>query len=220
MKSLLIIMLCLLAYANAGDVNSNDVKDISKIRCGNLVYAGTKSSVCFANKFLSRVSTKTQIKVASTFKDVKLGSEDLFETPFCVFSGEGSFSLSKIEKSNVKKYLTNGGFILASPGCSNAEWDIAFKAMFKEIFPENKLQKIAMDHPIFNLIYKVKTLHLKSGGTTKLEGLFIDKRLVMVYSKEGLNDVKNAKGCCCCGGNEIKESQMVNVNILTYSLLH
>ena len=77
-----------------------------------------------------------------------------------------------------------------------------------------------MEHPIFSLVYKVTALHLKSGGTTRLEGLFIGERLVMVYSKEGLNDVSNAKGCCCCGGNEIKESQKMNVNILTYSLLH
>jgi hypothetical protein len=32
--------------------------------------------------------------------------------------------------------------------------------------------------------------------------------------------VGNAKGCCCCGGNEIRNSALVNVNILTYALLY
>jgi hypothetical protein len=26
-------------------------------------------------------------------------------------------------------------------------------------------------------------------------------------------------GCCCCGGNEIRNSQKVNANILAYALL-
>ena len=204
----------------AEELNSNQVLAKSKIQCGNLVYSGTKSSVCFANKFLSRGSTETSINVVRNFKEVKLGSSDLFETPFCVFSGEGFFTLNKVEKSNLKKYLTNGGFLLASPGCSDKQWDTSVRQLFKGLFPEHQFKKIPKEHPIFNLIYEVKTLNLKSGGTAQLEGLFIDDKLVMVYSKEGLNDVKNAKGCCCCGGNEIKQSQQMNVNILTYAILH
>lgn len=56
--------------------------------------------------------------------------------------------------------------------------------------------------------------------TAFVEGLEINGRLVMVYSKDGLNDVSNAKGCCCCGGNMIVESVAVNVNVFTYSLLY
>jgi hypothetical protein len=35
-----------------------------------------------------------------------------------------------------------------------------------------------------------------------------------------LNNTANAPGCCCCGGNEIKNSMEVNVNILAYALLY
>ena len=48
----------------------------------------------------------------------------------------------------------------------------------------------------------------------------VNGRLVMVYSKDGLNDVSNAKGCCCCGGNMIVEAVLVNVNVFTYALLY
>ena len=53
-----------------------------------------------------------------------------------------------------------------------------------------------------------------------LEGLVINGRLVLVYSKEGLNDVANAKGCCCCGGNELLNPALVNVNVFTYAALY
>ncbi|MCA9429391.1 MAG: hypothetical protein KC940_02670, partial [Candidatus Omnitrophica bacterium] len=60
----------------------------------------------------------------------------------------------------------------------------------------------------------------KSSGSAVLEGLEIDGRIVMIYSPEGLNDTSNVQGCCCCGGNEVKNSQEVNVNVITYSLTH
>ena len=50
--------------------------------------------------------------------------------------------------------------------------------------------------------------------------IWVNGRLVMVYSKDGLNDVSNAKGCCCCGGNMIVEAVLVNVNVFTYALLY
>jgi len=42
---------------------------------------------------------------------------------------------------------------------------------------------------------------------------------VLIYSPDGLNDTGTMHGCCCCGGNEIKNSQKVNANILAYALL-
>jgi hypothetical protein len=60
----------------------------------------------------------------------------------------------------------------------------------------------------------------KYGKPVSLEGLEINGRLVMVYSKEGLNDVAHASGCCCCGGNEIKDPARVNVNVFTYAVLY
>ena len=79
-----------------------------------------------------------------------------------------------------------------------------------------------MKHPLFSMVFDIPTLRLrKSSGTATLEGLEIDGRLVMVYSPEGLNDTHNAgKGCCCCGGNEIQNSQEVNANIMAYALTH
>ena len=93
--------------------------DTTQIQCGNLIYQGTKSSVCFADRFLSEAAKETNLKVAGSFYPVKLASDELFQTPFCVFSGDKSFTLTQKERDNLKKYLLNGGFILASPSCSD-----------------------------------------------------------------------------------------------------
>jgi hypothetical protein len=77
-----------------------------------------------------------------------------------------------------------------------------------------------MDHTIFSTVYKIPRLTLMHGGsTTQVEGLTMNGRIVLVYSREGLNDASHAKGCCCCGGDQINESEQVNVNLITYALL-
>ena len=194
--------------------------DATQIQCGNLIYQGTKSSVCFADRFLAEAAHETNLRVAKEFYPVKLDSDELFETPFCVFSGDKTFTLTQHERENLKKYLLNGGFILASPSCSDQNWDAAFRRELKLCFPNLTLEQIPMSHPIFSVVNKIPRLTDKYGRPSSIEGLEIDGQLGLVYSKDGLNDVSHAEGCCCCGGNQITECLHVNVNVLTYALLY
>jgi hypothetical protein len=194
--------------------------DLTKLQCGNLVYASNKSSVCFADKFLTDVAAKTHLEVGKTFVPVRLDADSLFDFPFCVWSGEDTFTLTQKERANLRRYLMNGGFILYSPGCSDPRWDAALRKELKLIFPEQQLAKIPMSHPLFSTVFKIPVLTDKKGKSVQVEGLEINGRLVMIYSADGLNDVGNAKGCCCCGGNMITESALVNVNAFTYALLY
>lgn len=194
--------------------------DLPELQCGNLVYAGNKSSVCFAENFLSDLVRETHLKVAKKFLSLRLDSDALFDSPFCVFSGEENFALTQKERNNLRQYLCNGGFILSSPGCSDEKWDKSVRKEIKLAFPEYDLVKIPMTHPVFSVVNQLPRLVDKNGKAVLLEGLEINGRLAMIYSKEGLNDVAHAKGCCCCGGNEIRDPARVNVNIFTYALLY
>lgn len=188
--------------------------------CGNLIYAGSRSSVCFADKFLADVAGGTTLHVEKKFRAVRLDSDQLYDLPFCVMSGEESFTLTERERKNLRQYLLNGGFLLSSPSCSNADWEKSLRKELSLALPEYPLTKIAMNHRLFSIVNKIGPLKLKNGGTAMLEGLEVNGRIVMIHSKDGLNDVGNAKGCCCCGGDEILQSAVVNVNIFTYALLY
>jgi hypothetical protein len=91
----------------------------------------------------------------------------------------------------------------------------------KGILTENAMQSIPQDHAIFRTVYQIEKLDLaKSSGTASLEGVEVNGKFVVVYSRHGLNDTHNSTGCCCCGGNEIRNAQEINVNIVAYALLH
>jgi hypothetical protein len=194
--------------------------DLTRLQCGNLVYAGSKSSICFADKFLTDVARETNLNVGRNFVPVKLEADTVFDFPFCVWSGEGAFTLTKKDRENLRRYLLNGGFILSSPGCSDPNWDTALRKELKLVFPEHKMVKLPMSHPVFSTVNHIERLTDKKGAEAFVEGMEVNGRIVMIYSKDGLNDVSNAKGCCCCGGNMIVEAVLVNVNVFTYALLY
>lgn len=215
-KILLSAVLC----AAMGVAGSAWAKEAA-VRCANLIYAGTQTSRCFSDEFLSAVQRESTIATERRFKSVKLDSEELFAFPFVVMTGEKEFYLSAKERENLKKYLTRGGFLLASAGCSSKEWDQSFRREMRQVLPERKLSRISMDHAVFKTVKTIKDLKLSHGGSDPyLEGIENGGKTVVIYSAQGLNDTAHTVGCCCCGGNEIINSMEVNVNILVYALTH
>jgi len=205
-----------LTALTAGSANETTGESVE---CANLIYAGTKSSVCFSEEFLSTVASETSINTSRKFKAVKLAEKEIFHFPFAVITGEGAFTLTEDERKNLKQYLEKGGFLLASAGCSSKEWGDSFAREIEALFPNHKLAEVPMAHPIFRTIFEVNRLDMSHGGEAKLYGLTLGGKIVLVYSPDGLNDTGTMHGCCCCGGNEIKNSQKVNANILAYALL-
>lgn len=214
--SLLLAALVLLTMPTVGGIT----KDVA-IQCANLIYGVSHTSRCFSDEFLSAAQRETTILTERRFKSVRLNSDELFEYPFVVMTGESFFMLSATERKNLEDYLRKGGFLLASAGCSNSDWDRGFRNEMNRIFGSDALQSIEPTHPVFRTVHKIDKLKLNHPGEeAKLEGIALNGKLVAIYSRHGLNNTANTHGCCCCGGNELTNSLEINVNILVYALLH
>src|SRR5436309_2307888 len=70
----------------------------SKVKCGNLVYAVNKTSVCFSDRFLRRLELETNILTDTKFARVELASDALYNYPFVIMTGEGGFTLTAKER--------------------------------------------------------------------------------------------------------------------------
>ncbi len=206
----------------AGGEDAEEAPDTSSegdaVQCANLIYAGTRSSVCFSDKFLSMLARDTTINTARKFKPVKAADSEVFGFPFIVMTGEGAFTLTDEERDNLRRYLERGGFLLASAGCSSKPWDTSFRRELKTIFPERELEDIPKDSVIFRTVYEITSLKTK-GAEATLQGLTIGGKIVVIYSSDGLNDTSTMHGCCCCGGNEIQNAAKVNANVIAYALV-
>ncbi len=190
------------------------------VRVANLIYAGDKSSKCFSDHFLTQAEQDSTISTSRRFHAVKLSSDEVFEFPLLIMTGDGEFTLPDVERQNLRRFVERGGFVLASAGCSSPEWDRSFRAEMALLLPDHPLQEIPMSHPIFHTVYDVNELKGLHRTPRPLEGISIGSRLGVLYSVDGLNDTAHTSGCCCCGGNEITNDEQINVNILAYSLLY
>lgn len=205
-----------------GDTAALDSTE-ADVYCANLIYADNKTSVCFSDRFLTEVREETNIRTHDQFDQVRLESSELYDYPFAVMSGEGAFTLTDEQVKALKEYLTGGGFLLASSGCSSEHWNTSFGEAMRSAFPDVRKVRLEVDHPIYHSVYDIETSRYKTGGPRlpHLEALEIDGRVVMVWSPDGLNDTGNAgPNCCCCGGNEARSARKMNVNILAYALTH
>jgi hypothetical protein len=193
------------------------------VKVAMVVYAKGKTGECFADGFLTTLARKSRTKISRRFTYVEMASQDIFEYPFLVMTGQGPFDLNDKERVNLKKYLNRGGLLLASSGCSNSAWAQSFSKQLAKLSLKGKLKPLAMDHAVFHTVYDIERIVAKSptGKPIQLHGLEIAKRLVVIYSPIGLNDTSNAgDGCCCCGGNEIRDAHLINANIVAYALTH
>jgi len=214
-------VIALVALTAALTVLARENEEGSKVRCANLVYAGNKSSVCFSDRFLRRLELETNIRTDHRFVKVRLDSEDLYNHPFAIMTGEGGYSLTPAERTALRYYCTSGGFLLASSGCSDPNWTRSFRSEMARVFPGEKLTPIPLTHPIYRTVYKVtsvKTSHGHKGAV--LEGITYNGKIVVLFSPDGLNDTAHARNCCCCGGDELDQAEYINVNVLAYALLH
>jgi len=199
-----------------------DASADSEIVVGRLVYDNGKTAVCFADQFLSTYARETGQNIRRNYDQVGLDSEELFDHPFVVFSGQEGFTLSQLEKDNLRRYLDRGGFILASAGCSNSAWAHSFESVITELYGPDAFTALGTDHPLFHTVYDIDHIDVRRpGGRDPIQALVIDARVRVIYSPLGLNDTGNAGGsCCCCGGSEIRNARFINVNALGYALTH
>ena len=216
---MLVLALMLLAPAIPSTAQQADTG--GTVKCANLVYAVNKSSVCFSDRFLQRLQLESNIETDTRFTKVRVDSDDLYSYPFSIMTGEGAFTLTPKERAQLRYYVTHGGFLLASSGCSDPDWTRSFRREIALIFPSDKMQAVPLTHPIFRTVYtitNVKTTH--ASRNAQLEGLTYNGKIVVLFSSDGLNDTAHAENCCCCGGDEVGEAERINVNILAYALLH
>lgn len=224
----IVMLLCVLTPLHAGDAAKERIPEPkqpggepdSVVQVANLIYAGVKSSKCFSDHFLAQAEQESAISTSRRFHAVKLDSDELFEFPLVIMTGEGAFTLPDKEREQLRQFIQRGGFLLASAGCSSAEWDQSFRREMAKVFAEAPMKPIGKDHVIFHTVYEIKELQAKHGVPRPLDGVTLGGRLGVLYSADGLNDTAHASGCCCCGGNEITNAVKINVNVLAYALMY
>jgi hypothetical protein len=110
-------------------------------------------------------------------------TSDLLQSPILYFNGHKSPErrFTAVEKELLKKYVDNGGFILAEACCGSKAFDKGFRELCAELWEDVELTPLPAEHPIWEAHFKVPP------GSFKLHGLQMGCKTVLVYSPEDLS---------------------------------
>ncbi len=109
--------------------------------------------------FSYRLQELTSMEVHPDGKIIELTDPELFDHPFIYMIEPGAIWLSDAERTALRSYLENGGFLMVDDFWGDREWE-GFMQEFRQVFPDrdvdNELRELPLEHPIFHCIFDLK----------------------------------------------------------------
>jgi hypothetical protein len=102
-----------------------------------------------------RLQQLTSIKADPHGRVVDLANPELFDYPWIYLVEPGLMVLEEDEVSILRKYLLNGGFLMADDFWGTPQW-ANFEREMKRVFPERDFIELPMDHPIFHSVIDLR----------------------------------------------------------------
>jgi len=116
---------------------------------------------------------------------IDVGSPEIFNYPFIHMTGHGNVVFSEQEKANIRAYLEAGGFLHID---DNYGMDQYIRPVLNELFTGRSLVEIPFSHEIYKSFFVFKNglpkIHEHDDNPPKAYGLFIEGRLVLLYTYE------------------------------------
>ena len=109
---------------------------------------------------------KTKLKLNFTY-DVKSVDELEFDPqrmPALYRTGHYEFTFTQQQRDKLRKYAINGGCIIFDACCGREDFTKSVVREMKIIFPEAKLEPVALDHPIYHCYYDIDSVQLSEGA--------------------------------------------------------
>ena len=102
-----------------------------------------------------RLQQVTSLKVDPDGRVLNLTDPELFDYPWIYMVEPGSLLLKDEEVPILRKYLLNGGVLMADDFWGERQWS-AFRREIKRILPEREFEELAMNHPLFHCVFDLK----------------------------------------------------------------
>lgn len=173
-------------------------KDDGRVARGALIFAQLKHDgdsnpdPGAAGAMMHYYSKATGARVSVTRVEISPLDPDMEKYPYIYITGHNEFKYDEKEVTALREYFERGGFMFADACCGKKKFDKSFRELVAQIFPNHPLQRLPLDHKLFDMKYKIKTVEYKptllaelaEGEKDKphLEGIVVDGRVILVYS--------------------------------------
>ncbi len=171
------------------------------------------------------VETKWKLPLTWQVIDVERATaDDYVQTPVLYISGEQDFTLTDLQRRELRRYVEQGGFIFADAACGGDAFGQAFAREMREVFPEPgyELKPLDPQHPIWSIEERIDPVYVDPDGRW-LWGIDFACKTSVVYCPGNLgcywalDTPRDAKAYSKEIRDEIDACRAIGVNVLAYA---
>jgi len=174
-----------------------------------------------------------KLDVARSKEEVRPSDSNLMQYKFMYMHGRREFTMEDEELKNIRNNLHTGGMLFADACCGSKEFDRAFRSFAAKLYPGKKLERIPLDDVLYSeklsgkAITSVKCRREKADGSAtaeyeemppELEGVKIDNRWVIIYSKYDIGCALEKNKSSACKGHDPDSARILGAAAVLYSL--
>lgn len=188
------------------------------------------------NNLLEALNETVGMGVAPQRRTIPITLQELQQFPLVYMHGRYRFRLSQQERDALRDYLSRGPVLFADACCGSTRFDRSFRDLMDQMFPDHPLQPIPVDHEIFSdtIGHRIDQVRLRklvpgdAGASMQsrtevvppiLEGIEIDGRYAVVYSRYDISCALENQASLACDGYEEQDAMKLAVNIVLYAML-
>ena len=152
----------------------------------------------------------------------------LSKHPIAFMSGHFSFKLTDADVAALRTYLHRGGFLFADACCGRKAFDVSFREMVRQLYPDQPMEELPPTHPILSgeLGFDLRRVTYSPTvaaetpelNTPVLEGITLNGRTVLVYSRYAIGCPIDGHACHDCRGLDRADARKLAANIVLYAL--
>jgi hypothetical protein len=106
---------------------------------------------------------------------------DLLQAPIVYITGHQKPDIRDAQRTLLKEYVEQGGFIFAEACCGRKEFADGFRELMKDLFPDSPLRPLPADHPIY------RAHAVLPAGAFDLEGIEYGCKTVVIFSPQDVS---------------------------------
>jgi len=180
------------------------------------------------HNLLKYARDNSTLEVKFKRQNVQLTDPKATTYPLLYMTGHREFHWSQDEVARLQRYLTAGGMLLADACCGRMSFDMAFRGEIGKVFPNNRLERLPPDHPVYHCHYDIQSVDYTPRvredfgpfDTPELEGITLDGRLALVYSKFDLGNGWEQFPHPYSYGLKDDDALKIGTNAIVYAITH
>lgn len=188
-----------------------------------------------ARNILTAVNRTVGLTASTEPATVLLSDKKIFDYSMLVMHGRNGFTTTSKERENLREYLSRGRLLMADACCGARPFDRSFRDFMQDLYPGKRLERIPVDHELFTsedfydlrkvdrrVTVQARNAALEGGivnGPPFLEGIKVDGRYVVIYSKHDISCALERQASLACAGYVTDDAVRIAVNIFLYSML-